>query len=164
MFDGHRNRAEHMLDPLATGAELFDRGDFKRLSGGLREETLWLLGTRGAQTFDSIPDQLPSSESAAFRDSGLYVMNAADRQIVIDAGPLGAGSGGHGHADALSICVSDNDGPVLVDSGTFEYVGNGPARDQYRGTSAHNTVTMDGASQSEPRGPVRVVTPPEKYL
>ncbi len=153
LFDGRRNRTEHMLDPLATGAVIFRRGDFKAVADGLREETLWLLGTNGAREFDSIPAQQPEKAAVAFAETGLYVMNAADRQIVIDAGPHGAGSGGHGHADALSICVSDNNGPILIDRGTFEYVGGGPERDQFRGTSAHNTLTIDGATQPEPRGP-----------
>ena len=47
LFDPARNRAEHMLDPLATGAVLYRRGDFKSLAGGPREETLWLLGREG---------------------------------------------------------------------------------------------------------------------
>src|SRR6185437_15379030 len=29
LFDGQRNRPGHMLDPLATGAILYRRGDFK---------------------------------------------------------------------------------------------------------------------------------------
>jgi hypothetical protein len=153
LFDGQRNRAEHMLDPLSTGAVLYERGDFKLLARYLREETLWLLGPEAVRTFDNIAEQLPPSLSSAFPDSGVYVMNASDRQIVIDAGPLGAGSGGHGHADALSICVSNKNGPVLIDSGTFEYVGDGEERNQYRSTAAHNTLTIDGVSQPEPRGP-----------
>ncbi len=153
LFDGQRNRSQHMLDPLAIGAVLYKRGDFKAVAGGLREETLWLLGAGAARAFDSIAARAPKQSSVGFADSGLYVMNDATRQIVIDAGPLGAGSGGHGHADALSICVSDRNGPVLVDSGTYEYVGDGAERDQYRGTSAHSTLTIDGQSQPRPRGP-----------
>lgn len=153
LFDGLRNRPEHMLDPLATGAVLYRRGDFKALAGRLREETLWLLRPESASAFDQLGEQAPTSDSTSFPESGLYVMNAADSQIVIDAGPLGAGSGGHGHADALSICVSDKSGPVLIDSGAFEYVGDGHERDQYRSTAAHNTLTIDGVSQPEPRGP-----------
>lgn len=153
LFDGQRNRSQHMLDPLATGAVVYKRGDFKALAGGLREETLWLLGAQAAHAVDSIAEQEPTSDSIGFPDSGLYVMNATDRQIVIDAGPLGAGSGGHGHADALSLCVSDRNGAVLIDSGTLEYVGDGPERNQFRGTAAHNTLTIDGVSQPEPRGP-----------
>lgn len=153
LFDGQRNRPEHMLDPLATGAVQYGGGDYKTLAGGLREETLWLLGAESARKFDSIPERAPTSSSTAFPDSGLYVMNAQDSQIVIDAGPLGAGSGGHGHADALSICVSDRSGPMLIDSGTWEYVGDGPERNQFRSTAAHNTLTIDGMSQPAPRGP-----------
>jgi hypothetical protein len=153
LFDGQRNRPEHMLDPLATGAVLYQRGDFKALAGGFREETLWLLGIESARTFDSIAEQTPKSDSISFPDSGLYVINAPDSQIVIDAGPLGAGSGGHGHADALSIYVTDKSGPVLIDGGTFEYVGDGHERNQYRSTAAHNTLTVDGVSQPESRGP-----------
>jgi Heparinase II/III-like protein/Heparinase II/III N-terminus len=153
LFDGRNNRREHMLDPLPTGAVLFHRGDFKTLAHGLREETLWLLGESGMREFDSLPPQALEKRSVAFPESGLYVMNDGPRQIVVDAGPLGAGSGGHGHADALSVCVSDEHGSMLIDSGTFEYVGDGPERNQYRGTSAHNTLTVDGESQSQPRGP-----------
>ena len=153
LFDGQRNRAEHMFDPLATGAILYERGDFKLLVHGLREETLWLLGEEGARKFDKLPEMQPAASSTAFPQSGLYVMNSAERQIVTDAGPLGAGSGGHGHADALSICVSDANGPVLVDSGTFEYVGDGHERSEFRSAPAHNVLTVDGVSQPEPRGP-----------
>ena len=153
LFDGQRNRPEHMLDPLATGAVLFHRGDFKAITGGLREETLWLLGPAAATTFDSIREKSLQQDSMAFVDSGLYVMNAPARQIVIDAGPVGAGSGGHGHADALSVCVSDNSGPVLIDSGTLEYVGEDRERERFRSTPAHNAITIDGIGQPEPRGP-----------
>lgn len=153
LFDGRRNRTEHMLDPLSTGAVVYQRGDFKLLAHGLREETLWLLGTEGACVFDDLPERQPELKSVAFIESGLYVMNNSESQIIVDAGRLGAGSGGHGHADALSVFVSNENGPVLIDSGTFEYVGDGPERNQFRSTSAHNTLTIDGVSQPEPRGP-----------
>ena len=153
LFDGTRNRPEHMLDPLATGAVIYNRGDFKAVAGGLREETIWLLGGEAAHAFHNIPEQEPKADSIAFADSGLYVMNARERQIIIDAGPLGAGSGGHGHADALAIWVTDQRGPVLIDRGTFEYVGDGRERAQYRSTVAHNTLTIDGVSSPAPGGP-----------
>ena len=152
LFDGQRNRAEHMLDPLPTGAVLFRRADLKACRG-LCEETVWLLGPDAAGTFDELSSQPADPTSFAFVDSGLYVMNGNDRQIVIDAGPLGAGSGGHGHADALSVCVSSGKGPIFVDSGTYEYVGDGPERNQFRSTAAHNTITIDASDQSQPRGP-----------
>src|SRR6267143_3438187 len=47
VFDPRRNRAEHLLDPLSTGAILFGRGDFKFVSGPLRAETLWVARAAG---------------------------------------------------------------------------------------------------------------------
>jgi hypothetical protein len=72
---------------------------------------------------------------------------------VINASPRGHQSGGHGHADALSICLHAQGHALLVDPGTFEYVGDGPERDSFRSTAMHNTLRMDGVSQSEPAGP-----------
>ncbi len=46
-------------------------------------------------------------------------------KIVIDCGPFGAGAAGHGHADALSITATAGSRELLIDSGTFEYVGGG---------------------------------------
>jgi hypothetical protein len=155
LFDPSRNRRVHMLDPLATGAVLFERGDFKALAGGLREETLWLLGESGIAEFEGLPQVEPNRKSVAFPVAGLYVMAGDDlkRQLVIDAGPQGAHTAGHGHADALSLTATDGGVELLVDSGTFEYVGADSERNHFRGTTAHNTLLIAGGDQAEPRGP-----------
>jgi hypothetical protein len=156
LFDPARNQTEHMLDPLATGAILFGRSDLKALSGGLCEETLWLLGRAGARRFDEIRNEPPAMDSRALSDSGLYVMASSDpvpQQLILDAGPQGSLSAGHGHADALSVQLLAGGRALLTDPGTFEYVGEGPERNQFRGTAAHNTLTVDGLDQSEPAGP-----------
>ena len=155
LFDASRNRAGHLLDPLATGAVWFGRGDFKFVSGGLREETLWLLGEQGLLEFDGIAEAKPVQESIVLQESGLYVMTDADgeRQLVIDAGPQGAHTAGHGHADALSVVANFAGQPLLIDPGTFEYVGKDFERDRFRATQAHNTMAVDGRSQAEPTGP-----------
>jgi Heparinase II/III-like protein/Heparinase II/III N-terminus len=155
LFDAGRNRAEHLLDPLATGAVLYGRGDFKLVSGGLREETLWLLGEQGVEEFDRLSEVKPVQESVALQTSGLYVMTDADgdRQLVIDAGPQGAHTAGHGHADALSVVANYAGRPLLIDPGTFEYMGKDSERNRFRGTPAHNTMVVDSRSQAEPNGP-----------
>jgi hypothetical protein len=155
VFDPRRNRAEHLSDPLATGAVLFGRGDFKLLAGGLREETLWLLGEKGVAEFDRIEAKQPSMRSLALPETGLYVMSCNERklQAVIDAGPQGALTAGHGHADALSLTLHAGERELLGDPGTYEYVSAGTERDQFRGTTAHNTLQLDGRDQSEPNGP-----------
>jgi hypothetical protein len=154
LFDPRRNRSEHLLDPLAAGAVLFGRGDFKAVAGGLREETIWLLGEAGVAEFDRLEEKGPTVDSVALQASGLYLMaGEAGRQIVVDAGPQGAATAGHGHADALGIVLHDNRTNLLLDSGTGEYVGLEGDRDLFRGTAAHNTLTVDGLPQAEPRGP-----------
>jgi len=156
VFHGGRNRTEHLLDPLATGAVLFGRGDFKRAAGSLRDETVWLLGVEGVQRFDQIENSAAETRSMALRDSGLYVIASAEpepSQLVIDAGPQGVHGGGHGHADALSIQLAQSGQALLIDPGTGEYVGPDGVRTSYQVTAAHNTVQVDGLSQSLPNGP-----------
>jgi hypothetical protein len=88
VFDPLRNRGEHLPDPLATGAVLFQRGDFKFVAGDLREETIWLLGSDEAVRFDELPAVEPSWESVALASSGLYLLadSKTRQQVVIDAG------------------------------------------------------------------------------
>ena len=74
--------------------------------------------------------------------------------LVFDHGPLGYLSiAAHGHADALSAVLSLDDVPVLVDPGTYLYHSGGAWRDWFRGTRAHNTLTVNGADQSVISGP-----------
>jgi len=156
VFDPRRNQAGDLLDPLAAGAVLFQRGDFKFLIGKVREETLWLLGPAGLAAFEEMSIGEPSSESAALRQSGLYLMADAEsgQQLLVDAGAQGPGSAGHGHADALSLTLASNGQMLLMDPGTLEYVGpTNVDRAAYRGTAAHNTLRIDGVDQAEPAGP-----------
>ncbi|MGH9495817.1 MAG: alginate lyase family protein [Candidatus Sulfotelmatobacter sp.] len=155
VFDPARNRGLYLIDPLATGSVLFGRGDFKNLAGGLREETLWLLGDAGIEEFNRIPEIALARESVSLADGGLYVMASDDpgHCLVIDAGPQGSGSAGHGHADALTVAATFGGRDLLIDSGTFEYIGEGLDRDYFRGTSAHNTLTVDGKDQADAAGP-----------
>lgn len=155
LFDPARNEVEHLLDPLATGAVLFSRADYKSVVGRPREETLWLIGEPGLDEFEALSSSAFKAKSKSFPESGLYVMDAdgPPSQLVIDAGPQGADSAGHEHADALSVTASCAGRSLLVDSGTFEYVGNQAWRDRFRGTGSHNTLMIAGQDQAEARGP-----------
>jgi hypothetical protein len=125
------------------------------LAGGLREETLWLLGEQGVAEFDRIKTKQPDMSSVVLRDTGFYVMSSSEGklQAVIDAGPQGALAAGHGHSDALSLTVHAEEYELLGDPGTYEYVSAGTERNQFRGTAAHNTLQLDRRNQSEPKGP-----------
>jgi len=144
-----------LFDPRATGAVVYGRGDFKFVASAPREETLWILGAKGLAEFESLPSVEPSTDSTALPSSGFYLMADANsaQQLLIDAGSLGSGNGGHGHADALSVCLIQNGRNLLIDPGTFAYVSDSGERDRLRGAGAHNTMQVDGQDQAEISGP-----------
>src|SRR5690606_20788250 len=61
----------------------------------------------------------------------------------------------HGHADALSFILHYQGLPLLVEAGTSTYL-EGSQREAERATYSHNTVTVNGLSQSEVYGRFRV--------
>lgn len=150
LFDGRRNRPEFMLDPLATVAAVYGRGDWKFLAGDLREESIWLLGPDGLRAFDALQPEFRPPQSRAFPDSGYHVLASGDAVAVVDGGPHGWGRGGHGHADALSLQLLGRGRAWLTDPGTCSYPIEKPDRDKFRSTAAHNTLEVDGQSQAEP--------------
>jgi hypothetical protein len=142
---------------LATGALLFDRAEFKAKARAVDDKTRWLLGDDADIRFAQIGSQptptlvLPRRE---FPQGGYYVLGSRfetprEVRIVADAGPLGYLSiAAHGHADALSFTLSAGGLPILIDPGTFAYHTERRWRDYFRGTSAHNTLRVDGKDQS----------------
>lgn len=100
-------------------------------------------------------------ETATARPAGLRVfengalsiwrgdMVGRNIEFLFDHGPLGYLSiAAHGHADALSVAMSVDGQPLLVDPGTWLYGSGGAWRDWFRSTPAHNTLNIGGESQS----------------
>ncbi|HEU4647001.1 MAG TPA: alginate lyase family protein [Burkholderiales bacterium] len=144
---------------LATGAVLFERGDFKAAAARFCDKSRWLLGDAGQALFDAVPGAPARPPRLAFADAGYYLLGAdygtpRELKVLVDAGPLGYLSiAAHGHADALALTLSAGGREILVDPGTYAYHGERRWRDYFRGTSAHNTLRVDGADQSVPGGP-----------
>jgi len=91
---------------------------------------------------------------AFFQEGGYAVLGNEVLHLVFDAGALGYPSiAAHGHADALNVCLALDGAWWLVDPGTYAYHSDHGWRDYFRGTSAHNTLQMDGCNQSEIGGP-----------
>jgi hypothetical protein len=144
---------------LATGSVLFKRGDFKAKAGRLDEKTLWLLGRESEEIFSSLPaEEKQPPIRRAYPNGGYFILGRhweteREIRIIADAGPLGYLSiAAHGHADALSFTLSAGGREILVDPGTYAYHVNREWRDYFRGTSAHNTLRVDGQDQSVPGG------------
>lgn len=85
-----------------------------------------------------------------YKEGGYAILGDEHIRIVFDAGPLGYPSiAAHGHADALSFCLALDNEWWLIDPGTYAYHREAEWRDYFRGTSAHNTVEIDGLNQSK---------------
>jgi len=143
---------------FGVAAALFRRRDFAWAAGGLVPDVLWLLGPDGMRTFDGIQPAPPAHEASRVFPSGGYASMRSGwdpdaHQAIIDIGPIGCPvSGGHGHADLLSLQCSIFGEPCLVDGGTYSYAGESPWRDFFRSTASHSTVLVDGVNQAEPAG------------
>ncbi|HET9942345.1 MAG TPA: alginate lyase family protein, partial [Terriglobia bacterium] len=149
--------ANDFRSTLATGGALFERSDYKFVSGGASPETLWLLGSSGLEALDRISDREPLQESIAFAAGGYYVMRDGwkpdSNYLLFDCGPHGTDNCGHAHADSLSLALSVKGRTLLVDPGTYTYTGSREMRDWFRSSAAHNTLSVDGESSSVPAGP-----------
>ncbi len=140
---------------LATGAVLFNRGDFKAKAGPLDDKTRWIFGDDIEPLYEKIESKaavLPVRRS--FAEGGYYILGSdmetsEEIRIVVDAGPLGyEGIAAHGHADALSFTLNIAGREFLIDPGTYAYHTQKKWRDYFRGTAAHNTLCIDDQDQS----------------
>jgi len=95
--------------------------------------------------------------------TGYVVLRHGGDQAVLDVAPLApAHLPAHAHADALSFVLWADGEPIVVDPGTFTYAGR--ERNAFRGTAAHNTVTVDDEDQCRFWGPFRASFLPRVQL
>jgi hypothetical protein len=134
---------------LWVAAALLNRPEL--VVGDPPEEALWMLGP------DAIPHappvRPPGPASHLYSETGYGILRDRDRHAILDAGPHGFLNGGHAHAGALSLVLSLRGCPLLIDPGTATYTMDSTLRDRFRSTAMHNTIVIDGRSQSLPSGP-----------
>jgi hypothetical protein len=145
---------------LACGAVLLNdsplRPLFKTKARVLDDKSRWLLGDGAAKAFSGIaaPQRALGLPRRAFPQGGYFILGSdlesfREVRTVADAGPLGyLAIAAHGHADALAFTLSVHGNEILIDPGTYTYYAGEEWRSYFRGTRAHNTVTVDGLDQS----------------
>ena len=99
----------------------------------------------------------PAERAKLFQHSGQAILrspvtpdagHADDSQLIMDVGPP---QSKHSHHEALAFNYYSHGRELLVDSGLDTY-SSGQAFDYFHGTTAHNTIVVDGKDQSA--GPV----------
>ncbi len=115
--------------------------------GGNKTDAMWygpVSTSAGHPNEDADPRRC-----VIFQDSGLAVGRNGPLEVVFVAMPNGIkGKGTHTHNDKLSVIVRLNEEEVFSDSGTGCYTRDVQMRNQFRSTSAHNTVQVDGEEQN----------------
>ena len=103
------------------------------------------MTSKGFPNFDL--NQLPFSIN--LQDSGFMRIEKGPMVAFLDVGEIGPTyNSAHAHADTLSFELTLFNDRFLVNSGTSCYE-RSAERSWQRGTSAHNTVTVDGQDSSE---------------
>jgi len=143
---------------LAVASQML-RKDFCYADGDSHEMAAWWLGPA-----KSTARTWPFSGVRVFPDAGTAVVTKGQIQVHFKYGPMGPGNAGHSHADLLSFTVRDGEEQLLIDPGTFTYARDPQWRDWFRGTSAHNTVVIDGMNQATPSGQFKWTDKPESAL
>jgi hypothetical protein len=101
----------------------------------------------------------PERRPWRFADAGTTLLRTTSHKepeiwCRCDGGPHGYLSiAAHAHADALSVELRYGGVDILADPGTYCYHGEPEWRSYFRSTIAHNTVELDGRSQSSEGGP-----------
>lgn len=81
--------------------------------------------------------------------SGYWLLNNGPFRVIWDTAPLGPDHLlGHTHCDMLSVLLDFEGQNIWTDTGVSGYE-EGEQRQYERGTSAHNTVVLDGLEQAE---------------
>lgn len=150
LFYPYGDRRRFGRATLATCAAMFNRPDLAVSMEDADEQAAWWLAD-----FERAPAPLSREVSVLFPDAGVAAMRASGVHVLMDAGPFGVGGAGHSHSDALAITVHDGDRELLIDAGTYTYVGDAGLRSWFRGSAAHNTVRVDGRDQAVGVGPFR---------
>lgn len=91
----------------------------------------------------------PGVAHAAYPDGGWYLMRHEQFWSAIRCGDVGLdGTGAHAHNDQLAFELAFGSDALVVDPGTYLYTGDPGARNEFRATAAHSSLSIGGAEQN----------------
>lgn len=145
------------LDPPGPAARSVVDLGFALVPGAPRREAPEgpapdLLWVGGESAYARWCRTAPAARGAGWRSFpvvGVHVRRAGDWHVTAVSGPeRSIGSGGHLHADVLSIVAHVGGGERILDPGTLTYAVGRELRDRFRSSLLHSTIAIPGV---EPR-------------
>ncbi len=139
--------ARHLFGPAAV---MFHEPPWMALAGpaGSWEAAWWGLDFKGT----ALPTQDREEAGRLFPHAGIAVMRSGDHCLIVTNGVVGTnGFGNHKHNDQLSFEYHHAGTPLVVDPGSYVYTSDAAARNLFRSTAFHNTLSVDGVEQNEMR-------------
>jgi hypothetical protein len=146
---------------LTSSAIIFNSERFKAFGNNFDLKNWLLWGDAGKAKYEKIRNTSVNLNSVFYKDDGHFIFRKSDvlnskSEIYMhfDAAPLGFLSiAAHGHADALSVILTVDGYPLIVDVGTYTYHTNKEWRNYFVSTLAHNTICVDEINQAYQAGP-----------
>lgn len=151
----------NFLSLLISGAVLFKESKFKKINNEFDFKNWLLWGDKGKNIYENLEISKNEIKSVFYEKEGHFIFKKTckqdkDKEIYLhfNAAPLGFLSiAAHGHADALSVVLTLDGYPILVDAGTYTYHTEKEWRKYFVSTLAHNTICIDNVNQAEYIGP-----------
>ena len=109
---------------------------------------------------DGVKGEVPAKTTRGFPEGGYYMLRSgwgkgdetSFREQLYLLFDTGRNEPWHAHFDMLNIIISAYGYDLLVDPGRYTY-NDGPERDYFKSTQAHNTVVIDGRDQARDLSP-----------
>ena len=114
---------------------------------------LWETAWWGFEVPDVVSREPPPADGLRhFPHAGLTVMRRGSDYLLVTNGIVGtSGYGNHKHNDLLAFEYHADGVPVFIDPGSYVYTSDPDARNLFRSTRSHNTLSVDGEEQNELR-------------
>ncbi len=141
------------INLINLGSILFRNGEFKYISKKISLTSILLLGLKGYNTFKNLPTQEPSKTLQYFKDAGYLIIrdnwsNKAN-YFLVDFGEYGPNSASHCHSDITNVIFCYKGYNILNDSGTYSYNKSWIERNLFRGSKAHNILSINNNNQAD---------------
>lgn len=137
---------------LAVGAMLFDRADMKHLCTGYNIYAAVYAGS--SDEYEKIRVVNVQLKSKFIRDAGFALMRKDDSYLLFNVDNQGmyrdTGTAmSHTHCDWFSFVLAAKGMLFIVDPGSYVYSSDAKARNLFRSTRMHNTITIDDENQEK---------------